>query len=67
MIWHKGDPVEYTSTCSDHVFRGKVEGFYGSDGSMAMCTDQTGRRSRPVAVKRLRRPTVTHWYTGKVA
>lgn len=62
-----GDRVEWVSHFSAYVFQGVVEGFYGTDRDVAFCTDHTGLRSRPVAVKRLRPASVTHWYTGRVA
>lgn len=52
---YSGDRVEYKSTCSERVWRGVVEGFFGENLDSAMCTDQTGRKSRPVAVDRLKK------------
>jgi hypothetical protein len=62
-----GDHVEWQSHCSPHMFRGVIEGFFGKRKDVAFCTDQTGRRSRPVAVNRLQRVAVTHWYSGRAA
>lgn len=56
MTWAEGDRVEYDGS-KGYVFYGVIEGFIGADHGMAMCTDQTGRGSRPVNVKRLRRWT----------
>jgi len=67
MKFHKGDHVEWTSHCSPYVFRGQLEGFFGKEQDVAFCTDQTGRRSRPVAVDRLRRATMTYSYSGRAA
>lgn len=72
MNWHVGDRVEYVGLSRSAgkeapVFRGVIEGFFGKDQDMAMCTDQTGLGSRPVAVKRLRRPSTNYWSNGQVA
>jgi hypothetical protein len=67
MDWRAGDYVEWESMTSRFMFRGVIEGFYGADRTMCMCTDQTGRGSRPVRISRLRRPTLSQWYTGEVA
>lgn len=67
MRWEVGDHVEYDSLHSARVFRGVIEGFYGRDGVMAMCTDQTGLGSRPVHLNRLRRAATTHWFSSEVA
>lgn len=68
MTWAEGDHVEWNSTTSSaKVFRGVIEGFYGKDGKMAMCTDQTDRGSRPVAIARLRKAPTTYWFSSEVA
>ncbi|HSV90899.1 MAG TPA: hypothetical protein VLH80_07350 [Nitrospiraceae bacterium] len=67
MTWSIGDRVEYQSMSSTYMFRGVIEGFFGKDRQMALCTDQTGRGSRPVNIRRLKRATLGMYSTGQVA
>lgn len=67
MKFGKDDWVEWDSLSGTKVFRGQVEGFFGTDGVMAMCTDQTGRGSRPVRTDRLRAAAPVYWQPNKVA
>lgn len=62
-----GDHVEFRSTFSDRIYRGRVEGFLGKDFGMAMVTDQTGLPSRPVSVSRLQRIPYSYVHHGRAA
>jgi hypothetical protein len=49
-----GDRVWFKSLSGERVYHGEVIGFLGKDHDVALCTDQTGRGSRPVSVQRLK-------------
>lgn len=67
MKLYPGDHVEFVSTFSDRVYRGQLEGFIDEYQQMAMVIDQTGRRSRPVSTRRLRRIAPTYSSSGRAA
>jgi hypothetical protein len=62
-----GDRVEWQSAFTAYVFHGVIEGFYGKDRDVAFCTDQTGRGSRPVSVRRLSLVSEKRRHSGRAA